>query len=155
MRNRRGVTVTLAVVALFAMVTSVIVFSESIAPAAAGPAPADRYFASYLAPTDLLDVADTTVDGGTYKVSYAIDVHFTERTSSATLVCGLKDPNHIILRFSPDSVRSINASAGVQHIEFSSVYELPPISLGIRCHTTVGGLVKAQFSNITLNTEQG
>jgi hypothetical protein len=155
MRNRRRLIVTLVLVAILLMIGAIVAFAAALSPVTAGPAPADRYYQSYLTPTDLLDVADTTVDGGTYKVTYAMDVHFAERTSAATLICGLKDPNHVILRFSPDSVRRIRPSARPQHVEFSGIYELPPISLGIRCHTTVAGLVSAQFSNITLTTEQG
>jgi hypothetical protein len=154
MSTRRG-AVTLAIVALLAMLGAIFALSESFTPASAGPVPADRYYSAYLVPTDQLDVADTTVDGGTYKISYAVDVHFSESTSSAMLVCRLQDPNRSLIRLSPDSVRRIPTSANVQHIEFSSVYELPPVSLGIRCHTTVSGVVKVHFSNITLATLLG
>lgn len=153
--TRRGIAVTLAGAALLATVAAIVALSVSFAPAAAGPAPGERFYEAYYSPRDELDVANTTVNGGTYQITYAIDIRFVERTSSATLVCVLRDPNSSVLRFSPDSVRRIQSSGNAQHVEFTGVYALPPMSLGIRCHTTVDGFVKAHFSNITLTTEQG
>jgi hypothetical protein len=152
---RRGVVVTLAGAALGVVLVAIGVLAVWLAPSSAKPVFSERYFAGYFGTGDLMDIADNTVDVGTYRITYEADVLFQESTSRATLTCGLRDPNLTILRFSPSSARSVRSSANVQHIRFTGEYALPPMSFALRCQTNVAGDVRAQFSNITLTTQVG
>jgi hypothetical protein len=153
--NRRNLGVGIAAV----LVVVILVVIARVSAAGTGdtglPSPTKAFFSGYYTSADLMDVTDSSVDSGDWQVSYAIDVRFTEKADNATLVCGLRDPNHRILHFSPDSRTRLKANSGVQHLEFTGVYELPEIAIGIRCYPTVPGIVTAEFSNIALTTRRG
>ena len=73
----------------------------------------------------------------------------------ATLTCALRDPNTPALVFQPDSSRTVPTAAQAQHIEFTGIYALPPMSFGVRCHTSVAGSVRILFTNIRLDARTG
>lgn len=153
--SRPRLAVALVGASLTVALVAIALVGVSLAPSSAATGPAQRFIAGYYTPSDLLDVAGHTVDVGTYQISYVADVRFEEPVDGARLACALRDPNTPALRFQPDSSRTIGSSPATQHIEFTGIYALPPMSFGLRCHTSVTGPVRILFTNVSLTTREG
>jgi hypothetical protein len=120
----------------------------------AGPAPAQKIFAgTYSSDTDLR-VTNLTIVGGHVRVGYALDVLYepaVKEVSSETLRCGLVDTSRQLDFFAGSST---SASAGSwTHLEFASNYDLPDITLGVRCSPSVDGVASVTFRDVTLTAE--
>jgi hypothetical protein len=142
--------VLLAAVALAGVIVAAVVLAHSFAPRPVPRNVAQTFFTGYYPTTRLIDVDDVNLDSGEYRVSYGFDVVFTGPTPSSRLVCELKDPNGLIIRFEPDSTRTIRSSLSPQHVSFSGEYALPYVAVGVRCHSTTPGTLTAHFSNVKL-----
>ncbi len=98
-----------------------------------------------------LGVRNLTIVGGHVRVAYAFDVLFEHPTDTATLRCGLVDTSGQLDFF--EGSRS-NAPAGAwTHLEFASNYDLPELTLGIRCSPSVDGVMSVVFRDVTLTAE--
>jgi hypothetical protein len=151
---RRGrLAVLLAGVALAGVILASVVLAQALAPHRVPRDVAQTFFTGYYPTTRLIDVDDVNLDSGEYRITYDFDVVFTGAKPSADLVCALKDPNGLIIRFEPNSARSVRSSPVPQHVQFTGNYALPYVAVGLRCHTTVAGTTTAHFSNVELTAE--
>lgn len=154
-KTREHITYGLIAVALVVAIAGPI----GVATALSGrPQPASEprhYYKGYYRSTDVLDLADINVGAGTFLLRYNFDVRFVDTEPAAALTCALNDPSKQVLAFSPRSTETIRSSPQLQHVQFSSVYGLPPTSIGLRCHVTAAGIATAQFDNVVLGAELG
>ena len=111
----------------------------------------DRLFAgSYTSDTDLR-VANLTIAGGHVRLGYSIDVLF-EPDRPATLRCGLVDTSGR-LDFFQSSRQDVPAGAWT-HVVFESSYDLPELTLGIRCSPSVDGVMSVAFRRAEITVRQ-
>jgi len=108
----------------------------------------DKVFAgSYTSDTDLR-ITNLTIAGGHIRVGYSFDVLF-ESPEPATLRCGLVDTSGRLDFF--ESSRQNAPSGAWTHVEFASNYDLPELTLGIRCSPSVDGVMSIAFRDIVLS----
>jgi hypothetical protein len=151
--NRGRLAVLLAGIALAGVVAAGVALAQSLGTKPAPRTVAQTFFTGYYPTTRLIDVDDVNLNSGEYRVTYDFDVVFTGAKPSARLVCALKDPNGLIIRFEPNSTRSVRSSPAPQHVQFTGNYALPYVAVGLRCHTTVAGTTTALFSNVELSAD--
>jgi hypothetical protein len=148
--TRGRLAVLLAGLALAGVIIAAVMQAQSLDTKPVPRTVAQTFFTGYYPTTRLIDIDDVNLDAGEYRVSYDFDVVFTGPTPNAKLVCELKDPNGLIIRFDPDSTRTVPSSPAPQHVSFSGEYALPYVAVGVRCHTSVAGSVTAHFSRVKL-----
>jgi hypothetical protein len=108
----------------------------------------DKVFAgSYSSDSDLR-VTNLTIRGGHVHLGYAFDVLFEPAREPGTLRCGLVDTSGSLDFF--EGSRTMAASGTWTHLEFASDYDLPDITLGIRCSPSDDGLASIVFRDIRL-----
>jgi hypothetical protein len=147
---RGRLAVLLAGIALVGVIVAAVVLVQSLDTKPVPRTVAQTFFTGYYPTSRLIDVDDVNLDSGEYRVSYDFDVVFTGPTPSARLVCELEDPNGLIIRFEPDSTRTVHSSLSPQHVSFSAEYALPYVAVGVRCHSSTPGTLTAHFSNVKL-----
>ena len=117
--------------------------------------PTGRLFAgTYTSDTDLR-VANLTIGGGHVKVRYAFDVLFAPKGPDAdtgVLRCGLVDTAGRLDFF--ESSRRNALTGSWTHIEYEANYDLPELTLGIRCSPSIDGVMSIAFRNIILTVTQ-
>ena len=118
---------------------------------AGGTAADDKVFAgTYTSDTDLR-VGNLTIAGGHVRVGYSFDVLF-EPEAPGTLRCGLVDTSGRLDFFGGSQ---LTAESGVwTHLEFEAPYELPELTLGIRCSPSDDGVASAAFRGIRIFEEK-
>lgn len=105
---------------------------------------------TYTSDTDLR-VANLTIVGGHVRVAYALDVLYEPDAARGTLRCGLVDTSGQLDFFAGSST---TAPAGAwTHLEFASNYDLPDITLGVRCSPSGNGVASVTFRDIGLTAE--
>ena len=149
---RTRVVVTLATIA------ALVGFGMLVRLWFAGPtATDDRVFAgSYTSDTDLR-VGNLTIGGGHVRVGYSFDVLFEPEVQQnteepGTLRCGLVDTSGRLDFFGGSQ---LSARSGVwTHLEFDAPYELPELTLGIRCSPSADGVASVAFRGIRIFEEK-
>lgn len=105
---------------------------------------------TYTSDTDLR-VTNLTIGGGHVRVRYAFDVLFEPRSPDAgtgVLRCGLVDTSGRLDFF--ESSRRNALSGAWTHVVYESNYDLPELTLGIRCSPSIDGVMSIAFRNIIL-----
>ncbi|MCU1412256.1 MAG: hypothetical protein JWR04_2963 [Rhodoglobus sp.] len=114
-----------------------------------------RLFAgAYTSDTDLR-VSNLTIGGGHVKVRYAFDVLFEPKGPDAdtgVLRCGLVDTSGRLDFF--ESSRRNALTGEWTHVEYEANYDLPELTLGIRCSPSIDGVMSIAFRNIILTVTQ-
>jgi len=100
-------------------------------------------------PTDQIALTNLTVGDGTYRVEFAADVQFFSSSPGATLECGLVDASGRI-GYLDGAVTAVAAGAGWTRIGASATYDVPEITLGIRCSPTATGSGGIGYRAVTL-----
>ncbi len=109
----------------------------------------DTVFAgTYTSDTDLR-VANRSIIGGHMQLGYSLDVLFNSGPEPANLRCGLVDTSGTLDFF--ESSRTFAPSGEWSHLEFESTYELPKLTLGLRCSPSIDGTMSMVFRNVTLD----
>lgn len=114
------------------------------------PEPDTQTFAGSYTAASELGVRNLTIQGGHVRVSYSLDVLFEHPVRTATLRCGLIDTSGTLDFFEGSRT---NAPEGVwTHLEFDADFELPDLTLGIRCSPSADGVMSAVFRDVTLQS---
>lgn len=110
---------------------------------------------TYTSDTDLR-VTNLTITGGHVRVGYALDVLYAPSLSttvpSSSLRCGLVDTSGQLDFFAGSS--TIAPAGEWTHLEFASNYDLPDITLGVRCSPSADGAASVTFRNIGITAEK-
>lgn len=105
---------------------------------------------TYTSDTDLR-VANLTIVGGHVHVGYALDVLYEPSVPTSTLRCGLVDTSGQLDFFAGSS--TVAPAGGWTHLEFASNYDLPDITLGLRCSPSADGAASVTFRDIGITVE--
>jgi len=117
----------------------------------AGPAADTKVFAgTYTSDTDVR-VSNLTIEGGHVRVAYGFDVLFQPSGEAGVLRCGLVDTSGRLDFFAGS--RTVAFSGGWTHLEFAADYDLPELTLGIRCSPSADGPASMAFRGIRLSAE--
>lgn len=108
---------------------------------------------SYTSDTDLR-ITNLTIAGGHVRVRYAFDVLFApdDAAGAPTLRCGLIDTSGRLDFF--ESSRRNAPSGAWTHLEYESNFDLPELTLGIRCSPSADGVMSVAFRGIALTATQ-
>jgi len=110
----------------------------------------DTVFAgAYTSDTDLR-VTNLTIAGGHVRVGYSFDVLF-DPDRPATLRCGLVDTSGRLDFF--EGSRQNAPSGAWTHVVFESSYDLPELTLGIRCSPSVDGVMSVAFRDAEITVK--
>ena len=139
---------------VLAIVTAVVVVVGLAALGRVWLAPSatsdDTVFAgAYTSDTDLR-VTNLTIAGGHVRLGYSFDVLF-EADRPATLRCGLVDTSGRLDFF--EGSRQNAPSGAWTHLVFESSYDLPELTLGIRCSPSVDGVMSIAFRDAEITVE--
>lgn len=116
-----------------------------------GPAADTKVFAgTYTSDTDVR-VSNLTIPGGHVRVAYAFDVLFQPSGEVGTLRCGLVDTSGRLDFF--EASRTVASSGAWTHVEFAADYDLPELTLGIRCSPSYDGTASMAFRGIRLSAD--
>lgn len=111
--------------------------------AVAEPAADERTFAGvYDSDTDFR-VANLTIGGGHVRVGYSVDVLYLPQGPASTMRCGLVDTSGRLDFF--EGSRTTAASGQWMTLAYESAYELPELTLGIRCSPNSSGALSVVF----------
>jgi len=97
-------------------------------------------------------LTNLTVVDGAYLVEYGAAVQFHSRLPGAVLECGLVDASGRI-GYLDGRVFAVPANTGWVRIGDSTTYDVPEITLGIRCTPTVAGPAGIGYRDMTLTAE--
>ena len=104
---------------------------------------------NYSSDTDLR-VANRTIEGGHVRVGYSLDVFFRS-AEPATLRCGLVDTSGTLEFF--EASRRTAPSGAWTHLEFAADFDLPELTLGIRCSPSVDGVISVVFRDAAIEVD--
>lgn len=102
----------------------------------------------YYTPDQPLVVSNLTIGDGVYRVGYSANVLFLPDNPLAELRCWIVDTAGRI-EFFDDGVREVPPRLWTR-ISARSVYDLPALTLGLRCRPTENGGLTAMFREVTL-----
>ena len=94
-------------------------------------------------------LTNLTVPDGSYAVAYGAEVQFFARGSGAVLQCGLVDASGRI-GYLDDQVFPVPGTGVWTRIGDSAVYDVPEITLGIRCSPSEAGEFGIGYRRVTL-----
>jgi len=100
-------------------------------------------------PGQQIALSNLTVRDGTYTVAYHAEVQFFARGSAAVLECGLVDASGRI-GYLDDAVYPVAGTGVWTSIRASAVYDVPEITLGIRCRPSEAGSFGIGYRDVTL-----
>ena len=123
-RARESITAgVLAVVAIAATGAAAAVFAPGTT--------ADQVFAGTFSRDRPVGVTNLTVVDGRYVVAYSMRVYVVSASDSVSLTCSVVDTSGRIAQL-PGLARDVPAGRWV-FVEASDVFELPDVTLGVRC----------------------
>jgi len=106
----------------------------------------------YYLPTQQIALSNLTVVEGTYLVEYRAEVQFFASNPTTVLQCGLVDASGRI-GYLDDRVFPVPANGAWTRIGDSATYDVPEITLGIRCSATAPGSFGIGYRTVELTAE--
>jgi len=100
-------------------------------------------------PTDQIALMNLTIADGTYDVRYGAEVQFFAARTDVVLSCGLIDASGRV-NYLDDMVYPVAAGGGWTPIGNSMAYDVPAITLGVRCRPSMPGSYGIAFRDVTL-----
>ena len=150
MASTRTWTIGLIAVALVGILGGAAALDASFASSTQPETSTDVNYDGYYGAKSLLFAGNVTVNGGQYRLGYSADVRFVSSDPGATMSCGLIDPTHQIGYILSNTFHRTPANGTVRHIEFSALYSLPDLTIGLRCRPSISGKIRLQVTNIRL-----
>jgi len=147
MNRSRRVAVLLTGAALAATIAAAAVLGERT-----DSSPIDvrnPYFAGYYTPTDTLDLGYRSLAAGRYNLAFSMTVRSTAESPGVALNCNFADPNGVV-GYLAGSVRTVLADGEAISIVFDGDFEIPEVTVALRCSPTSAGHLEAQFTDVTL-----
>ena len=92
----------------------------------------DTVVSGTFGPDKPITLKNLTVQDGRYLVSYALDVFVTSPAGEITLTCSVVDTTGRLAEL--PGLAQTAASGGWQEISAKDVFELPDLTMGIRCY---------------------
>jgi len=106
----------------------------------------------YFRPTQQIALSNLTVVEGTYLVEYGAEVQFFSRDHGTVLHCGLVDASGRI-GYLDDTTFPVPPDGTWTRIGDSATYDVPEITLGIRCSSTAAGSFGIGYRGVRLTAE--
>ena len=112
-----------------------------------------QYFNGYYAAGESINLNYSTIPDGRYWLGYSMDVVADSPAPDATLFCSFVDPNGRI-DYLMSALVVTAANGKPQSLENRSAFELPSLTIALRCTPSVEGELSAQFTNIKVDIER-
>jgi hypothetical protein len=112
-----------------------------------------QYYSGFYQAGDPLNLSYATIPEGRYWLGYSMTVTADSPNPDAQLVCSFVDPNGQI-EYLRDDLKVTDVNGTSQVVERRSTFELPSITIALRCVPTVSGHFSAQFSDIYVTIER-
>ncbi len=115
------------------------------------PVPGDQVFSGlYVSDTDI-QVTNLTIDGGRVDAGYSVDVLLMPREHDAGIRCRLVDTTGRLEFFDASSM--VVKPGRWASLTFEAAYELPELTLGLRCASQTSGPLTVLFRNAQIYAE--
>ena len=141
---RRGGKVAIGVAAVLATAGLVAVY-PTIVPATGE---SGTSVTGYFTPSSGIPVSNHTIAAGVYRVGYSMEVYFAPAEASTTLTCLLVDTSGRI-EFFKGGPQQIPAGEWTK-VGYDAIFDLPDLTLGIRCKPSADGGLSATFRSVNL-----
>jgi hypothetical protein len=130
---------------------SIVVLAVIAAAAATGCASPDGVasFTGYHRVGDSLRIENLTIPDGRYRVDYSVRVQLLSRDPAVSVRCGVVDSNATV-GYLEQALTEAGAGDGWVTLSSSNTYELPEVTLGIRCAPTLEGAFSLRVSDVSL-----
>ena len=112
----------------------------------------DSVYSGRFSPSSPIRLTNQTIQGGEYSVGYSMDVLFVPQRNAVTLTCTIIDTSGTIVGF--DELSRTITEGGWTHLEARDSYDLPDLTLGIRCSPGSRQLLTASFRDVKLTLEK-
>jgi len=103
-------------------------------------------------PSDKITLQNRTVADGLYQVTYGAQVRFFSSVPGAVLSCGLVDASGRI-GYLDDATFPVAAGGAWTRIGDTATYDVPEVTLGIRCSPSTAGSVGIAYRDVTLTAD--
>jgi len=144
----KRVRVAVVVAMMGAAVVATVLVAAGVWAFAPRPSTADQVFAGRFGPTSGIVVKNLTVADGRYLLDYSMDVYVAPNARSIGVVCTVEDTSGRIAAL-PGLVRPVASGRWVT-ISAQDVFELPDLTLGIRCFAEQDALLVIAVRNALL-----
>ena len=112
-----------------------------------------QYYNGYYEAGEPLNLSYATIPDGQYVLGYSMTMLANSAAPDALVNCSFVDPNGQIGYLSTDF--SVSPADGtVKRIERQAAFDLPSLTIALRCSPTVTGEFSAQFSDIAVTIER-
>jgi len=99
------------------------------------------------------DLGGRTVDRGRYVIGYSLEVKMISAMPYATMDCMLVDLSGALTNI--DQPLQVASANGIwTRLSFTNVYELPEVTLSIRCTPNMTGDLSASFRNVSITAQE-
>ena len=116
------------------------------------PASTGTVFSGRFSPDSPIRLTNQTIIGGRYLVGFSMEVLFSPAKDAVTLTCRVVDTSGQIAGF--NDLASTVIAGGWTRIEVEQEYDLPDLTLGIRCAPGSRQLLTAEFRDVQLQIEK-
>ncbi|GAB2463535.1 hypothetical protein HD599_000773 [Conyzicola lurida] len=146
MQGRMTAVVAAASVVALAVAGASWAYSQPTLPGAA-------LIVGYYGPPSRITLATRTVEPGSYLLGYGALVQFFSTSPTAMLECGLVDTTGRI-GYIDQIVSAVEPTGRWTRIGSSAVYDIPEVTLGIRCIPNGEGEIGIGFRNAEIIARQ-
>jgi len=99
------------------------------------------------------DLGGRTVDGGRYTAGYSLEAKLLSPMTDVTLDCMLVDLSGRLTNLRQPSM-VVRADGEWTTLGFEDVFELPEVTLSIRCTPSASGEISASFRDVRITTQK-
>ena len=142
MRVRRALLLATAVAAVVGLGLLVRVWFED-------PVPQQQTFAGFYTSDSDIRVTNLTINGGHIEVGYSVEVLVIPGGSATGIRCGMVDTSGRLDFF--EASRTSAAAGRWTTLSFDANYNLPELTLGMRCSPNRSGQLTVIFRNAELH----
>ena len=134
---------------LVAAVVAAGLAAAAVWASSAPPTDGSALMVGFYRPNQQIPLGNLTVVEGTYLVEYGAEVQFFASEHGTTLQCGLVDASGRI-GYLDDTVFPVPGTGAWTRIGDSATYDVPEITLGIRCSPTLPGSFGIGYRDVRL-----
>ncbi|WP_309616881.1 hypothetical protein [Salinibacterium sp.] len=142
MRARRALLLGAAVAAVVGLALLVQLWFD-------GPVPREQTFAGFYTSDSDIRVTNLTINGGHIEVGYSVDVLVIPGGSATGIRCGMVDTSGRLDFF--EASRTSAEAGNWTTLRFSANYDLPELTLGMRCSPNRSGQLTVIFRDAELH----
>ena len=128
----------------------VLTVAAVLAATVAGCAPTESTFAAgYYGIDESVVIRNLTIDDGSYIVGYALEMRVVSPVEGGGLTCQLDEVSGRLAAFQ-ETPSTIEADAAWSKLEYFGRFDVPNITVGIRCTPTIAGQYAITVRNVDL-----